>query len=199
MRPGLCFVFTCLLLPLSCGAPAEEPLISELNALRTAPQQWVSHLEERRKLYQGAVIREPGQTPIRTHEGVRGIDEAIAVLRELRPLRPLKFSPQLANAARDHVRDIGPLGAVTHVGSDGSSTRTRVQRYLPNARTLGEAISFGPSDTRAVIAELIVDDGVPGRGHRKILLDPAYRLAGAACGPHKLYGTVCVIDLATGG
>jgi uncharacterized protein YkwD len=199
MRPGLCFVFTCLLLPLSCGAPSDHELIAELNALRSDPQKWVGHLEERRTWYDGAVIRQPGRTPIRTHEGVRAIDEAIAVLRALRPVRPLKFSAELANAARDHVRDIGPLGTVTHVGSDGSSTRTRVERYLRNARTLGETISFGPSEARAVLSELIVDDGVPGRGHRKILLDPAYRLAGAACGPHKLFGTVCVIDLATGG
>jgi uncharacterized protein YkwD len=187
-----------LLGPLSGGAPAEQGLLEELNALRSDPQRWVAYLEQRKKWFQGAVIREPGQTPIRTQEGVRAVDEAIAVLRAQRPVRPLKFSAELAHAARDHVRDIGPLGSVTHVGSNGSSTRTRVERYLPNVRTLGEVINFGPGDTRAVIAELLVDDGVPLRGHRKILLDPAYRLAGAACGPHKLYGTVCVIDVATG-
>jgi uncharacterized protein YkwD len=188
-----------LLLPLSRGAEIDREIVSELNELRTDPQKWARHLEARRKWYQGKVIREPGTTPIRTHEGLQAVDEAIDALRGLRPRAALRRSDGLAKSARDHARDIGPLGSVTHVGSDGSSTRTRVQRYLPNARTLGEAISFGPSEARAVLAELIVDDGVKGRGHRKILLDPAFRLVGAACAPHKLYGTVCVIDLATGG
>jgi uncharacterized protein YkwD len=42
----------------------------------------------------------------------------------------------------------------------------------------------------------VVDDGVKDRAHRKILLDPAFRYAGAACGPHRTFGTMCVIDLA---
>ncbi|HET8548872.1 MAG TPA: CAP domain-containing protein [Bryobacteraceae bacterium] len=189
----------CLLLLPDCEAQTERELVAELNALRTDPQAWVRHLEERRKWYRGTVIREPGQTPVRTQEGMSAVDEAIAVLRTLRPMRALRFSEALANAARDHVRDIGPLGIITHVGSDGSSTRARVQRYLPNARTLGETISFGPSSARAVLIDLIIDDGVPARSHRKILIDPGFRLAGAACGPHKTYGTACVIDLATRG
>ena len=203
MNRGLVFASTFLLLPLdtSCGSATDQgrEVIAELNSLRTDPRAWTRHLEERRKWYRGNVIRQPGQTAIRTQEGVRALDEAVNALRQTRPMRPLAYSGELANAARDHVRDIGPLGSVTHVGSDGSSTRQRVRRYLPNARTLGEAIGFGPSDARSVIMELIIDDGVAGRGHRKILLDPTYRRGGAACGPHRLFGNMCVIDLATGG
>jgi uncharacterized protein YkwD len=143
------------------------------------------------------MLRQPGRTPIRTQEGVRAVAEAIAVLRNLKPLRRLTFSQGLASAARDHVRDIGPRGSVSHEGSGGSSPRDRIARYLPRVRTLGETISFGPADARSVIMDLVIDDGVRGRGHRKILLDPVYTLAGAACGPHKRYGTMCVIDVAT--
>jgi uncharacterized protein YkwD len=174
-------------------------VIAELNALRTNPPGWARHLEERRKWYRGNLIRQPGRTPIRTQEGARAVDEAIEALRKLKPAGAVAYSSELARAARDHVRDIGPRGATTHTGSDGSSPRDRFSRYLPRVRTLGEAISFGPGDARSVIMDLIIDDGVPDRGHRRILLDPAYRLGGAACGPHKRYGTVCVIDLATGG
>jgi uncharacterized protein YkwD len=143
------------------------------------------------------MLRQPGRTPIRTQEGVRAVDEAIATIKNLPPMRPLTWSRALANAARDHVRDIGSRGTLSHEGSDGSSPRDRISRYLPRVRNLGETISFGPNDARSVIMELLIDDGVRGRGHRKILLDASYRLAGAACGPHKRYRTVCVIDLAT--
>jgi hypothetical protein len=57
-------------------------------------------------------------------------------------------------------------------------------------------ISFGPEQPPAVVIDLVVDDGVPDRGHRKILLDDRLRFAGAACGPHTIYRTMCVIDLA---
>jgi hypothetical protein len=45
-----------------------------------------------------------------------------------------------------------------------------------------------------VVVSLLVDDGVHGRGHRHNLLDPAIRFAGAACGPHQRYRTMCVMD-----
>ena len=61
---------------------------------------------------------------------------------------------------------------------------------------MAEVISFGPEDAASVIIDLVVDDGVRNRGHRKILLDPGYRVAGAACGPHKTFRVVCVIDFA---
>ena len=44
---------------------------------------------------------------------------------------------------------------------------------------------------------LLIDDGFASRGHRKRLLDPSFRVAGIACGDHKL-GSMCVITLAGG-
>jgi hypothetical protein len=38
---------------------------------------------------------------------------------------------------------------------------------------------------------------VPGRGHRRNLLDPLVAVAGAACGPHPKYRRMCVIDHAS--
>jgi uncharacterized protein YkwD len=44
--------------------------------------------------------------------------------------------------------------------------------------------------------ELLIDDGVKGRGHRMNLLDPAARFLGVGCGPHSICGTMCVLDFA---
>jgi uncharacterized protein YkwD len=43
---------------------------------------------------------------------------------------------------------------------------------------------------------LIIDDGVTDRGHRKNIFSRAFGTAGAACGPHPRFGNVCVIDFA---
>ena len=55
------------------------------------------------------------------------------------------------------------------------------------------------STAEDVILQLIVDDGVPDRGHRRILFNPAYTLVGAACAPHPVWREVCVLDFARAG
>ena len=44
---------------------------------------------------------------------------------------------------------------------------------------------------------LLADDGFTSRGHRKRLLDATFRVAGVACGDHKL-GAMCAITRAVG-
>jgi uncharacterized protein YkwD len=99
-------------------------------------------------------------------------------------------------AARDHARDIGPKGIISHQGSSGSTLIERLKRYARQVDYAGEAISFGPDRAETVVAELVIDDGVPDRGHRKILLNGRFRYVGVACGPHRKFRTVCVIDFA---
>jgi uncharacterized protein YkwD len=43
---------------------------------------------------------------------------------------------------------------------------------------------------------LVIDDGVPDRGHRRNLFNDQFQVAGAAIGPHRAYGEMTVVDLA---
>jgi uncharacterized protein YkwD len=63
---------------------------------------------------------------------------------------------------------------------------------------VAENISAGEDDARMVVIQLLVDDGVPSRGHRKNLFNPDLHQAGAGAASHTEYGTVCVIDYADG-
>lgn len=176
----------------------QEQLLDEVNRLRTNPVAYAQHLEARLKYYQGNVLRLPGQIPLQTREGASAVRQAIRELRATSPAQPLKLERGLNLSTRDHVRDIGPKGLAQHEGTNGSSPETRVRKYSAGQMAVGEVISFGPEQSRDVIIDLIVDDGVPDRGHRKILLDPRFHHMGAACGPHTTYGTMCVIDLTAG-
>ncbi len=68
-------------------------------------------------------------------------------------------------AAEDHVEDIGPAGILSHTGTDGSSPSERISRYIEWGSS-GENIAFGQRTGKDVVLDLIIDDGVPSRGHR---------------------------------
>ena len=82
----------------------------------------------------------------------------------------LKWSDGLANAARELCNDNGASGNVDHIGSDGGKVSHRVKRYSKFSEGLGESIAYGENSGENAILKLYVDDGVPRRGNRKLLL-----------------------------
>ena len=63
-------------------------------------------------------------------------------------------------------------------------------------RYVNEVITYGHHSPEGVIDQLLIDDGVPGRGHRFSLLRAERRYAGVACGRHPVHRTMCVIVMA---
>lgn len=185
--------------PAACCAEVERGLLAQLNAARTDPVGFARQLEARLPYFRGRLFRRPSDGIAReTSEGAAAVREAISALGASAPRPSLARSAGMSRAASDHVRDQGPRGAVGHDGSDGSTTGKRVNRYGQWGVRLTESISYGPATAHDVIADLLIDDGVPNRGHRRNLLDPDVRVAGVACGRHTRYGVMCVIDLAGG-
>jgi hypothetical protein len=179
----------------SCCTALERGVLAELNRARTDPQGFAADLETRLQYYRGYVYRAPGSDiGLRTVEGPDAVREAIRVLRATRPLPALRLSRGMSLAAADHVRDQGPRGGTGHTGRDGSTAAARVSRYGRWYATISESIQYGRGDAREVVEDLLIDDGVRDRGHRRNALDPNVHVAGVACGPHAVYGQMCVIE-----
>jgi hypothetical protein len=171
-------------------------VLAEINRTRMAPAAYVQNLRVYRGYFEGNHVRFPGDPVLlRTREGVVPVDEAIRQLAGMAASPPVQSSPALARAAAEHVADIGPRGGVSHDGTDGSTAGDRIRRRGGGGAT-AEIISFGGATGAAVLRQFVVDDGVPGRGHRTILLSGNYRYAGVACGPHRTYRVMCVVDFA---
>lgn len=180
-------------------SPLENEIIAEINLARAQPQAYASYLEELKRYYVGNQIRRPGKPAEATVEGVAALDEAIQFLRVARPLPPLQIFKGMSMAARDHANDLGTSGNTGHRGNDGSTPNARVSRYGEWANNVGENIVYQAMTTaRESVMGLIVDDGIPTRGHRKNLFDATYRAAGISLGPPSNLGTLCVITFAGG-
>lgn len=184
--------------PAGAMGPEEWSVLEELNLARTRPADYASHMEDHKRSFKGAFVVLVDGVKVRTTEGLRAVDEAIGFLRSAAPAPPLSASPPLVLSAREHVRDIGQRGVIGHTGGDGSQPWERILRYGTPMRTSGEVISFGVSSARAIVVQLIVDDGIPDRGHRTNVFNPSFRVAGIAIGPHARYGRACVVNFADG-
>jgi len=176
----------------------EKEIVREVNLARTSPDAYAAWLRGQRPYYRGTQLRRPGEAPIRTKEGLAAVDEAIRFLEKQRSVGALAYSQGLSLAARDLVAPQGAAGAFGHTGPDGSTPSQRIERHGTWEAVIGENVAYGQRTARDVVAAFIVDDGVPGRGHRKNLFNAAFHVMGVDCGPHSTYGTTCAITFAGG-
>jgi uncharacterized protein YkwD len=178
----------------------EAEVRAALNQARTSPALAATWLEELAGYYSGTRVKRPWwPITLQTTEGLAAVREAIAALRAQAAVPALSLNSALVSAARDHANDQARTGATGHIGGDGSTTIIRVNRYATWQVSIAENIDYQPMVRgRDVIESLLVDDGVPDRGHRKNIFQPTARLVGIACGPHPKYEAMCVI-VQTGG
>src|SRR6187402_3157740 len=198
VRPGFCRAAVALALfgagdRASAASPFEDQVLAALNAARTDPAAYASGLKQYRTYFHAKLLRYPGQkVDIETEEGAAVVDETIAFLASQAPLARLESAPLLGTSAADLVADQARDGDTGHEGEDGSSPGDRAVRR-GGGSYVAEVIAYGPIDAADVVRQLVVDDGVPDRGHRGIIYSPELRFAGVSCGPHPEYRTMCVI------
>jgi len=151
-----------------------EEVLAEINAARTDPAGYAAKLGG-------------SNSP--------DIQEAVAFLKRQSPLSPLKLQVALLTSAARHAADQGSTGSRSHVGSDGSTVWDRVVDAGLKPEEVGEEIAFDADTGMGVARQLIVDYGVPDRGHRASLFNASLTYAGVACNPHATYKLICVIDV----
>lgn len=173
-----------------------QAVIAEMNRCRQNPKDYAeTALKKRLECFvDETVYLDANGNRIVTSEGRRRVLEAISELRGMQPVDPLAYDEELTNAARFHCSDIGPSGLTGHNSSDGTSMTDRLKRYVKDRMSWGENIEFGSSNAEDIVVNLVIDDGVPSRGHLRNIMESSYHRAGAAIGPHQQYRFMCVID-----
>ena len=159
----------------------EKDVILLLNKVRSNPSLFAKQYLENRK-NSGAYAMECYK-------------ELLAAI----PLPVLQPSKALHLAAKDHATDMGKKGLVGHNGSDKSSPYDRVVRYGKfTGKYTGpwENCSYGFENPLEIVLQLLIDDGVVSRGHRKNIMETNTRFVGVSIMPHKTYTYNCVQDFA---
>jgi len=176
---------------LLCSAPAhaaetfEEEVLAVINFARTNPQAFARSLRDADTEFATWVGDEPGAR-----------DEAIAFLMRQPPLAPLRWDDRLGSAARGLADAQGGTGQVGHRGPLGDTFPQRLQKVGFYAGLTAEGISYGQMSAEDVVRQLVVDSGVPNRGHRQDIFGRSYQAAGVGCAEHARYGGMCVVEYA---
>ncbi len=104
-------------------------------------------------------------------------------LKSQKPLEPVIPDKDLYEMAYCHAKTMGQQGKVGH---------KRISKDCKEGYS-GECCSYGISDPLKILIQLLVDEGVPSLGHRKILLD-GYKRVGVSIQPHKSHNVNAVLD-----
>lgn len=153
----------------SSMSSGETEMLREVNLMRANPAAYVKHVEEYLKKIDEDTFWDASY---KAQEKAAGM-ELIAELKALGPLSQLKAHDGLYKASQGHGKDLQKIGRVQHVGSDGRHPHERVQQDAKLANGT-ENIVGGGKDVRESVIMLLVDSGIPNRGHRKALLDPRW-------------------------
>jgi uncharacterized protein YkwD len=172
------------------AAGFEEAVLDEINYARANPRAYARELRGEPASYSD----DDGYGGGHGADDPDAVADAIDFLMRQTPLPPLAVDERLAAAARSHVTRQGVRGEVGHGGPGALGRRLQAQGLWAGLEA--ESISYGQRTPAEVVRQLVVDSGVPSRGHRKDLFGAAYQAAGVACGGHAEYGAMCVIDYA---
>jgi uncharacterized protein YkwD len=148
----------------------EKEVIYILNLARMNPQLFCSTVVEA----DGKEIESDDYTSL------------VNEMKKMQPLNILEPDMKTFQSAQCHAITSGKLGFVGHTRQTNNCKKM--------AHFYGECCSYGETIPVDIILQLLIDDGVPGVGHRKICFTDFYTGIGVSIQPHKRYGSSAVLD-----
>ena len=173
-----------------------EELFKLHNELRKNPQSFIEKLSKAESYFKDKIFRYPGEIPIETYEGLKGIKNAIEFLNNQNPVKELIYSESLSKSAFDHANDIGKQGLYSHESSNGALLNERIEKYTEWEGAIAESLQFCYKSPENILMSLIVDDGSKGKHQRQNLFSEEFQYVGIGCAKHKTFKLCTVFNYA---
>ena len=171
-----------------------DQILEYLNKARRDPKWVADELSKLKKFYKEKQYRNTNYSfNVLTEEGYKAVEEAIFYLKtEARPVPELELDIKLSKSSSELVSYIGPKGLLNNDCQE-MSIENRTKNQIEDVGQVSENVSFGWADPKEIVLQLIIDDGVKSRGHRKNIFDEKFTKVGLSVGPHKVYMHCSVI------
>lgn len=180
-------IFTLLLFVFAFISPAQEWKKEQLSKANTvADITYLTEIEKETILYLNLARLYPKDfIKIELSGTSHNHYEAslIKTLKSMNPMSPMVFDETLYEFAKCYSKEMGDKGTVGHN-----------RRKCKNGN-FAECCSYGMNTGREVVLQLLIDEGVPSLGHRKICLSERFSKIGVSVHTHKAYGTCAVLDI----
>ena len=178
-------------------SPLEIAVLVEINQARSDPQKFIPYLEEYRKHLKGSLLELPNRTPMQMIEGLPAVNDAISDIKKMAKVDAYEVSGGLSKVARGQLTDLQENPKLKHLGKDGSDLESRLFKVGFAGMPIAENISYRADTAREIVLNMIIDDGVKSRSHRKNIFSQSFKFFGVACGAAVDKRNLCVIEFAS--
>jgi len=174
----------------------ESEIIREMNLARNQPKLFADYLEKNRRPYfEGDLLNLPdAEFMLKTHEGIKAVDDAIRFLRRTNACAPLTPSIGLCATESELIKEKGPAGHE----SWNDDFLERIKRWGTVVGEAVEIVNFGAANPKEQVIRLIISDGDQERDLRQRLFDTRCRVVGVSYGNHATHTKMLAISFGEG-
>ena len=148
-----------------------QDMIREINLVRSNPRAYIREVQAYRERVKNTEYTDLNHAK----KQMRAIDDLINELQIMSPMPILQPRLTLYKTAQKHGMEILTTGTPSHVGVDGSYPWDRILRDDTSLQDGNENLVGGPADVKESLMLLLVDAGIPGYGHRRVLLNSTWK------------------------
>jgi len=168
-----------------------KEVFDRINSIRAKPSAYVQDFVKMTKKFNGNIY----DNKLRTQEGAAAVLEVIDFLTSQAPLPPIELHKGLQKVAEDFANELSHTGSVSHKNNNGEGPAARISKVVNWTGSMSECLSFGKKTAEEIVNWWIIDDGTPGRGHRKNIFAKSSKYGGVGCASHPKFKVVTILDL----
>ncbi len=124
----------------------EQNVLDEINLCRTNPKLYMQYIDEYLIYYNSDAGEKATARELKK------------ILKKMKPVEPLVFSPELYEACKLHGEYI-----------------IKTKKFVHSDCVCAENIQYGHDDVRYAVIDLLIDYGISSRGHRENILNPEFK------------------------